>query len=90
MYRIMIAQAKKANYGSLYQYMTTTVDGATSPLELATKAALDTKVQEMLNEGGYAKDDFIIVQAIDYTVDAIDYSDGEASSDSTSDVDGGA
>lgn len=83
MYRIMIAQSKRANYGSLYQFMTTTVDGTTSPLELATKADLDTKVQKMLNEDGYAKDDFIIVQVIDYTVDATDYTDDKAAADTT-------
>lgn len=81
MYRIMIVQSKRKDYGSLYQYMTTTVDGVTSPLELATKADLDTKVQKMLNDDGYAKEDFIIVQVIDYTVDATDYTDDETASD---------
>lgn len=85
MYRIMTVQAKRSNYASLYQYMTTTVDGVTSPLEISTKAELDTKIQKMLNEDGYAKEDFIIVQVIDYTVDATDYSDDEAT-DSTEDT----
>lgn len=83
MYRIMIAQSKRKNYETLYQYMTTTVDGVTSPLELASKDALDTKVQKMLNEDGYAKDDFIIVQVIDYTVDATDYTDDEETTDTS-------
>lgn len=91
MYRIMIAQSKRKDYGTLYRYMTTTVDGVTSPLEIATKDDLDAKIEKMLNEGGYAKDDFIIVQVIDYTVDATSYSDDEkeaveetdASSDTT-------
>lgn len=77
MYRIMMSQTKKSNYASLYQFMTTTVDGVTSPLEIATKDELDKKVEKMLNEDGYAKDDFIIVEVIDYTVDATGYSDDE-------------
>lgn len=85
MYRIMIAQSKRKNYETLYQYMTTTVDGVTSPLEIETKEALDAKVQKMLNDDGYAKDDFIIVQVVDYTLDATDYSDDEKTDASTSD-----
>lgn len=85
MYRIMIAESKRANYETLYRYMTTTVDGVTSPLEIETKEALDVKVQKMLNDDGYAKDDFIIVQVIDYTLDAMDYSDDEKTDTGTSD-----
>lgn len=29
----------------------------------------------MLNEDGYAKDDFLIVKVVDYTIDATDYTD---------------
>lgn len=29
----------------------------------------------MLNEDGYAKDDFIVVEVIDYTIDATSYTD---------------
>ncbi len=75
MYRIMLVKSKKDNYASLYQYLTTTVDNVVSPAEFATKAALDEKVEEMLNTDGYAKSDFIIVQVIDYTIDANSYSD---------------
>ncbi len=75
MYRIMIVKSEKDKYASLYQYLTTTVDGVVSPAEFATKEALDAKVEEMLNTGGYAKKDFIVVQVIDYTIDAGSYSD---------------
>lgn len=87
MYRIMTVQSKRSNYGSLYQYMTTTVDNVVSPLEISTKEALDAKVEKMLNEDGYAKDDFIIVEVIDYTIDATKYTD-EATEDSSSSSEG--
>lgn len=86
MYRIMIAQSKKANYGSLYQYLTTTVDGAISPLEIATKEDLDKKIESMLNDDGYAKSDFIVVEVVDYTIDATDYSDDEADNATSDDT----
>lgn len=75
MYRIMLVKTKKDDYASLYQYLTTTVDGVVSPAEFADKEALDAKVEEMLNTEGYAKADFIIVHVIDYTIDANSYSD---------------
>ena len=78
MYRIMIAQSKRDNYGTLYQYLTTTVDGVVSPLELGSKEDLDAKIEKMLNDDGYAKDDFIVVQVVDYTIDATSYSDDAA------------
>lgn len=34
MYRIMIAQAKRDNYETLYKYLTTNIDGEVIPLEL--------------------------------------------------------
>ena len=74
MYRIMIVKAKKDNYQSAYQYLTATVNGVVSPVELDTKEALDKYVEGMLNEG-YAKSDFIIVKPIEYSIDAINYSD---------------
>ena len=48
---------------------------ATVPLELADKSELDAKVESMLNDEGYAKADFMVVQYIDYNIDAKDYSD---------------
>lgn len=80
MYRILTVATKKDNYQSLYQYITTeraAQDGTieTVPLDISDKAELDTYVEKMLNEDGYAKADFIVVQYIDYTIDAKDYSD---------------
>lgn len=75
MYRIMLAQSKRKNYETLYQYLTTNIDGVISPLELKSKEELDARVEKMLNEDGYAKDDFIVVEVIDYTIDATSYTD---------------
>ncbi len=80
MYRILTVATKKDNYQSLYQYITTeraAQDGTieTVPLGISDKAELDTYVEKMLNEDGYAKADFIVVQYIDYTIDAKGYSD---------------
>lgn len=82
MYRIMIVKSKK-NEEYLYQFLLATKkDLATgldvlAPVELATVGELDSYVEKMLNEDGYAKSDFIIVKCIDYTIDAKDYSDAE-------------
>ena len=81
MYRIMLAQSKRKNFESLYQYLTTNVDGVISPLELNSKEELDKRVEKMLNEDGYAKDDFIVVQVVDYTIDATSYSDDKVTED---------
>lgn len=78
MYRIMIAQSKRKNYETLYQYLTTNIDGVISPLELKSKEELDARIEKMLNEDGYAKDDFIVVQVVDYTIDATSYTDDAA------------
>lgn len=75
MYRIMLAQSKRKNYETLYQYLTTNIDGVVSPLELKSKEELDARVEKMLNEDGYAKDDFIVVEVIDYMIDATSYTD---------------
>ena len=80
MYRIMIAQSKRDNFASLYQYLTTNVDGEVSPLELQNKEELDARIEKMLNEDGYSKDDFIVVEVVDYTIDATSYTD-EATDD---------
>ena len=80
MYRILTVASKKDNCESLYQYLTTTQakqDGSVEvvPLDISDKEELDAKVESMLNDEGYAKADFIVVQYIDYTIDAKDYSD---------------
>ena len=76
-YNIMIAKSIKDDYASLYQYLTTTTDGETTIASYDTKDELDEKVEKMLNDGGYSKQDFIIVQTIDYTIDATDYTDDD-------------
>ncbi|MDE6149431.1 MAG: hypothetical protein K2F81_04975 [Ruminococcus sp.] len=80
MYRIMIVASKKDNAKSLYQYLTSTVNNVTAPLEFATKEALDEYVEKMLN-GDYAKSDFIIVKPIEYSLTADAYSDDEVVAD---------
>lgn len=86
MYRIMIAQAKRDNYETLYKYLTTNIDGEVIPLELGSKEALDKRVEKMLNEEGYAKSDFIIVRVVDYTIDATAYTNTDVNAD-TSNID---
>ena len=73
----MIVRSKRDNYQSLYQYLTTEIDGVISPLELETDKDLDEKVEKMLNEDGYAKDDFIIIRTVGYSIDAKDYFGGD-------------
>ena len=76
-YRFLINKSKKPDYGSLYQYLTTTIDGVIHPVEIEGSEALDVQVEKMLNEQGYSKDDFLIVKVVEYTIDAKDYSDAE-------------
>ena len=75
MYRIMLVRSKRDNFASLYQWLTETdaESGAAVPVEVDGEAELDAKVEDMLNNGGYAKSDFIVVKLIDYTIDAMDY-----------------
>lgn len=92
MYYIMKVTSKRDNYASLYQFMTnTTTDAGGSTItelyEIEDKAALDKKVERMLNTEGYAKSDFIVVQLIDYTIDAKDYTDDTNSSGEETSVD---
>ncbi len=87
MYRIMIVTSHRNNYESLYKYLTTTVDGIVTPVEIETKEQLDARIEKMLNEDGYAKKDFIVVQVVDYSIDATNYTDDEpAPDDSTTDT----
>ena len=74
MYRIMLLKSKREKFASLYQWLTQTGDdGEIFPVELETEDELDAKIEEMLNNGGYAKSDFIVVKLINYTIDAMDY-----------------
>lgn len=84
-YRFLINKSKKPNYGSLYQYLTTTVDREILPVEVEGAEALDAQVEKMLNEQGYAKDDFLIVKVVDYTIDAKDYTDADPEEDPETD-----
>ena len=72
MYRIMIAQSKRDNFASLYQYLTTNVDGEVSPLELESKEELDLFVKTMeaiydeikeVKEGKYTMEDNVLVNS---------------------------
>lgn len=70
MFRIMEVVTEKKNNNSLYKFMKT-VDEKNNEviLEIDTKEELDQKVEELLN-GEYAKKDFIIVEMLDYDIDA--------------------
>ena len=59
----------------MYKYLTKNIYGTVVPVEITSKEELDTTVRKMLNEDGYAKDDFLIVKVVDYTIDATDYTD---------------
>lgn len=82
MYRILVAASKKDNYGTLYKYMVSTVNGSVSPAEFETRADIDKKVEDMLNNKGYSKSDFIIVEELDYSIDADIVKNGSSGSDS--------
>ncbi len=79
MYRIMLVKSKRDNYASLYQWLTTEKDNGEDlpkeivPMEFPDEEALDEQVEKMLNDDGYAKADFIVVNYIDYRIDATDY-----------------
>lgn len=76
-YRFLIVKSQRPDYTSLYQYLTTNIDGVVQPVEVDGTAALDIQVEKMLNQQGYAKDDFLIVNVVDYTIDAKDYTNAE-------------
>lgn len=68
MYRIMMTKEYKENYGSLYAYKTQVVDNVIKPIEFETDAELDAYVEDLLNNKGFAKSDFVIVVVKDYTI----------------------
>ena len=71
MYRIMELKKYKDNYGSLYSFMTTNSPiGKAELIEIETDSELDEFVENLLNEKGYSKNDFIIVSVTDYEIDA--------------------
>ena len=69
-YRIMIAKSIKDNFQTLYQYLTTNIDGEIKPLEL-DEDILGVYIEEMLNNQGYSKNDFVIVNVKDYIIKTI-------------------
>ena len=82
MYRIMLVKSKRDNFASLYQWLTVeqTVedeDGnhvkSVVPMEFQDEVSLDEQVERMLNEEDYSKSDFIVVNYVDYRIDATDY-----------------
>lgn len=70
---IMVVKSERENYGSLHQYLTTTIDGVTKPMEFADAESLDKQVEKMLRDNGYSKSDFIVVKVVDYEIDALGY-----------------
>ena len=80
-YRILLVKSKREDYQSLYQFMTVEdEEGNVALLEIESKEALDAQVEEMLN-GDYGKSDFVVVNVVDYTIDAKNYTDEEETSD---------
>ena len=46
----MVVKSERENYGSLHQYLTTTIDGVTKPMEFADAESLDKQVEKMLQD----------------------------------------
>ena len=70
MYRILLVVSERG-LETLYKYLTVINEENTESIyEAETLAELDMKVEDMLNNHGYSKDDFIIVSTIDYNIKA--------------------
>lgn len=67
-YRIMFVVQEKDDLGTIYKFDTTEIDGVTQYREFNTETELDDYVEYLLNEGGRAKKDFIVVSVKDYNV----------------------
>lgn len=67
-YRIMFVVQEKSNLETIYKFDTTEIDGEIKYREFNTETSLDDYVEYLLNEGGYAKKDFIVVSVKDYNV----------------------
>ena len=82
-YRIMTIAAKKDKNQSLYKYL---LDGNNNICEYETKAAVDEKVETMLNEEDYIKSNVIVINELDFKV----YSDIAGKQIGTEDTDEGS
>lgn len=69
MYRILKRCMNDNNNNSVYQFLDTTVDGVTKPVELADDTELKEYVEDMLNNGGYSVADFLVVTLKEFSIE---------------------
>lgn len=69
-YRLMFVEQERENLETVYRFDTIEIDGVTQYREFTTEQELDTYIEDLLNDGGYAKKDFIVVSVVDYDVEA--------------------
>ncbi len=81
MFRIMNVKEQGKDYSSSYVFKTHNVDGVIKPIEFETLEELDTYVEDLLNNKGYAKSDFIIVEVKDYTISSDIYEEEQNNSE---------
>lgn len=68
-YRLMFVEQERENLETVYKFDTIEIDGVTQYREFTTEQELDTYIENLLNDGGYAKKDFIVVSVVDYDVE---------------------
>lgn len=68
MFNIMLKKEDGIDYTSTYVFKTHNVDGTILPIEFETLEELDRYVEDLLNNKGFAKSDFIIVEVKDYNI----------------------
>lgn len=68
-YRLMFVEQERENLETIYKFDTIEIDGVTQYREFTTEQELDTYIEDLLNDGGYAKKDFIVVSVVDYDVE---------------------
>lgn len=68
MFNIMLKKEDGIDYTSTYVFKTHNVDGTNLPIEFETLEELDRYVEDLLNNKGFAKSDFIIVEVKDYNI----------------------
>lgn len=70
MFRIMeVKHPGMSELNSSYRFQTTVVNGEVVPVELETEEELDEYIEDLLNNKGYSKSDFIIVTKKEYDID---------------------